>query len=49
MDDLQQILWGMYQENCIQARHHESQRSTVTSILLSISAAILALVSLNKQ
>lgn len=49
MDDKRQILWGMYQEHCTQGRHHESQRSTVTSILLSVSAGGLALVSLDKQ
>ena len=49
MKEENQVLWSMYQEHCVQGRHHETQRSTVTSILLSISAAILALVSLDKE
>ncbi len=42
-----EILLNMFNEHCIHGRQHESQRSTVTSIILSISAALVALVSLD--
>ena len=47
MNDCTEILLNMFNEHCIHGRQHEKQRSTVTSILLSISAALIALVSLD--
>ena len=48
MADKNDIILAMFQEHCSHGRQHESQRSTVTSIILSISAALVALVSLDK-
>ena len=49
MADKNDIILAMFQEHCAHSRQHESQRSTVTSILLSISAALVALVSLDNS
>jgi hypothetical protein len=35
---------SMYQEQSIAARHHETQRSSVSTILVSLSAALLAVI-----
>ncbi|SRR5216684_2397231 len=35
------ILWNLYAENCVQGRHHEAQRSTVTNWILVISGGLL--------
>lgn len=42
---LRDVLWKMYQENWVQGRHHEVQRSAVASALTALSAAILGLVT----
>ena len=43
-------LWKMYYgAACTQARHHETQRSSVTAAALVISAAILGIVTLDKN
>ena len=47
MNDHTEILLNMFNEHCIHGRQHEKQRSTVTSILLSISAALIALVAID--
>lgn len=47
MNDRTEVLLNMFNEHCIHGRQHETQRSTVTSILLSISAALVALVALD--
>jgi hypothetical protein len=39
-------LWRFYEEHASQARQHESLRATVTSILSSIAAAVVALAGL---
>lgn len=43
------VLWKMYQEHCTQGRHHESQRSTVISAVMAISAAVIGLVTFDKS
>ncbi len=43
------ILWGMYQEHCTQGRHHETQRATVTNLIVAVSAGIISLVTYDKQ
>ena len=43
------ILWKMYAEHCTQGRHHETQRSTVIGIVLAVSAAIIGVITFDKQ
>jgi len=42
MDDRAELYWRMYQENCTQGRHHETQRAAVTTVLVSVVAAASA-------
>jgi hypothetical protein len=46
--DKSELLWGMYQENTTQGRHHEVQRQTVTNIVIAIAGAVITLVGLDK-
>jgi hypothetical protein len=46
---LRDALWGMYQENTTQARHHEDQRSTVASTLIAIAGAVIGLITFQKS
>jgi hypothetical protein len=46
--DAQELWWGLVQENLTHARHHEQQRTSVTSFFSAISAAILGIVSLDR-
>lgn len=48
-DVLIDILWKMYAENTTQARHHETQRSTVTNLILLAAGSILALTTVDKR
>ena len=41
--DATDFLWGMYQEHCVHGRHHETQRSSLSSHLMVIYAGLLAL------
>ncbi|MER8802312.1 hypothetical protein [Mesorhizobium sp. M0998] len=43
-----EVFWKMYQENCTQGRHHETQRSTVATALIAIAAASMGFVTLDK-
>jgi hypothetical protein len=45
MPDEQEFLQAMYKEQCDQARQHENLRQQSTTIVLGISAAIIAAVS----
>lgn len=45
MDDASEFLWRMYSENTTHVRHVETQRSTVTSVLLTLAGAVLALIA----
>jgi len=49
MTDKTEILWRMYQEHLTQGRHHETQRSTMTNLFVSICAASLGLFALGKD
>ena len=43
-----EVFWKMYQEHCAQGRHHESQRSTVASAVMAVSAAIIGIVTFDR-
>lgn len=45
MDDNTEIIWRMFLENMTNARHHEMQRATVTSALLVIASAVVAIIT----
>jgi len=47
-DALIDILWKMYEENVTEGRHHETQRATVTNLVIAIAAGVLALVTFDK-
>ena len=49
MSDKGDILWRLYQEHCTWERHHEQQRSLSTNLLLAVAAAILGVVTFDKQ
>jgi hypothetical protein len=46
--DIKDMLWGLYQEHYTHIRHYESQRSTVTNLLIIIAAALLAFITYDK-
>jgi hypothetical protein len=46
--DAQDLWWGLYQENLSHARHHESQRTSVTAYFAAIGAGILGFIGLDK-
>jgi uncharacterized membrane protein YidH (DUF202 family) len=43
------VLWQLYKDNIEQGRHHETQRSNVASVLVAVSAGLLALITQDKQ
>lgn len=43
------MFFKMYQEHCTHARHHETQRSTVSTILLAIAAGVMGLVKYDEK
>lgn len=43
------ILWGLYQEHRIHARHNETLRSTVNNMLIVASAALVSLALYDKE
>jgi lysylphosphatidylglycerol synthetase-like protein (DUF2156 family) len=45
---IKDVLWGMYQEHCTQGRHHETQRATVTNLIIAVAAGVLALLTFDK-
>jgi hypothetical protein len=45
---LRDAYWKMYSENCIQARHHETQRSAVASAFIAIAGAVIGIITLDK-
>lgn len=49
MEDAKDILWSLYQEEREFARHHESQRTQGASLVIGISAGLIAMVSLDGQ
>ena len=46
--DVKDVLWKLYGDHYTQVRHYETQRSTVTNLLLTIAAALLAFVTYDK-
>lgn len=42
------ILWNMYQELVTQCRHHETQRATVTNLIILLAAGITTFVNADK-
>jgi hypothetical protein len=48
MNDDRQFLMTLYQDDCTQARHHETQRSTVANIVLAVSAALIGFATYDK-
>lgn len=44
MDDDSELLWRLYAENMTHVRHIEMQRSTTTSVLLTLSGGVLAVI-----
>lgn len=42
MDDNLELLWRMHAEYMTHVRHVETQRSTITSVLLTVASAVLA-------
>jgi hypothetical protein len=49
MPDTTEILWRMYQEHCTQGRHHESQRSAMTTLVVSVAGAAIGIITYDKQ
>ena len=47
-DGLRSTFLAFYQENCTHGRHHETQRSTVAAILLSIAAGVTSVVTYDR-
>jgi uncharacterized membrane protein YidH (DUF202 family) len=45
MPDKVEVLLDLYNEHCDWERHHENQRSSVTSILIAVAAGILGVVT----
>jgi hypothetical protein len=45
MDDINELLWRMYAENMNHVRHVESQRSTITTVFLTLSGAVLTVMA----
>jgi hypothetical protein len=38
---IKDVLWGMYQENIVQGRHHETQRATVTGAIIAFAGLVI--------
>jgi hypothetical protein len=47
-DGLRATLLALYQENTTHGRHHETQRSTVAAILLTITAGVVSVVTYDR-
>lgn len=45
MKDKDEYLWNMYNEHNLQARHHEVQRTSISSTIVAVSAGILAFIA----
>jgi hypothetical protein len=42
-------LWKMYLEHCTTVRHHETQRSSVAAAFVAIAAALVGLITFDKE
>lgn len=47
-DDANDVLWGLYQENTLQGRHHEQLRSAVTGFFAALAAGVLSVVTVDR-
>jgi hypothetical protein len=43
--DVEEFLWRMYNEHTTQGRHHEVQRTAVSTVVLALAGAVVAFVS----
>jgi len=43
------VIWLLYKDNVEQGRHHETQRSNVASVLVAVSAGLVALITQDKE
>lgn len=42
-----EVCWNFYAEHCVHGRHHESQRSTVITVILGVAAAAAGIATLD--
>jgi hypothetical protein len=49
MADEKEVLWGMYQLNMEQSRHHQDQRATATNIILVLAAGVISLITYDQK
>jgi hypothetical protein len=49
LDAQRTALWNMCQENYTQGRHHETQRSAVSSAMIAIATGIIGLVTFDRR
>ena len=47
MKDDNELLWNVYREHCDWERHHETQRSSVTNIMIAVAAGVIGVISLD--
>lgn len=47
-DDVVGVLWGLYQENTLQGRHHEQLRSAVTGFFTALAAGVLSVITVDR-
>src|SRR5688572_25174566 len=45
MKDTTDIWWGLYLEHAAQGRHHEQQRTAVTSFFTALAAGVLGVIT----
>lgn len=43
--DISDYLWNMYNEHTSQGRHHETQRTAVSTVVLALAGAVVAVVA----
>lgn len=48
-NDMKESLFLFYSENKLSVRHHETERSTVASAFIAISAALIGLITFDEQ
>lgn len=43
--DIPDYLWNMYNEHTSQGRHHETQRTAVSTVVLALAGAVVAVIA----
>lgn len=43
------ILWNFYQEHCVWERHHEAQRTSMTTLFVAIAAGVLGVITFDSK